>query len=294
MRLRLETSPSPVPVRRRATDGETLTIHWLGQAGFLLEADGLRVMIDPYLSDSLAGKYRGSELPHLRMAPPPVAPGELEEIDLLFSTHGHTDHLDPGTLPLVQAANPGCRFIVPRALRALAIERGLAASRLIEVNAGDRLEPAPGLSVTVLPAAHETLTQDGKGDHLFLGYFLDFNDIAVYHSGDCVPFDGLEELLNGLHPDIMLLPINGRDEYRTSRGIIGNFTLDEALDLTDQVGAQYLIGHHFGLFDFNTIDPEEARQRMRGRATVEGGVRIPAESGVEYRFTTAQFANFDG
>jgi L-ascorbate metabolism protein UlaG (beta-lactamase superfamily) len=47
----------------------TLRLYWLGQAGFLIDAAPehaprpLRLLIDPYLSDSLAEKYRGKEFP---------------------------------------------------------------------------------------------------------------------------------------------------------------------------------------------------------------------------------------
>lgn len=40
---------------------------WLGQAGFALRAEGCRWLVDPYLSDFLAQKYRGSEFPHDRL-----------------------------------------------------------------------------------------------------------------------------------------------------------------------------------------------------------------------------------
>ena len=31
-----------------------MEITWLGQAGFLFQSDGLKIIIDPYLSDSVA------------------------------------------------------------------------------------------------------------------------------------------------------------------------------------------------------------------------------------------------
>ena len=73
----------------------------LGLSAMLVapEAGGARVVIGGYLSDSLAVKYRGTPFPHARLAPPPVAPGALRDVDLVLATHGHTDHLDPGTLP---------------------------------------------------------------------------------------------------------------------------------------------------------------------------------------------------
>ncbi len=51
-----------------------LRIQWLGQAGFLIDSKLGRIIIDPYLSDSLAVKYRGKRFEHVRMMPIPVNP----------------------------------------------------------------------------------------------------------------------------------------------------------------------------------------------------------------------------
>ncbi|WP_455383129.1 MBL fold metallo-hydrolase [Salinispira pacifica] len=284
MPVTLETVKAPIATKRQELPPGELRIAWLGQAGFLLEGAGLRIVIDPYLSDSLAEKYRGTEFPHLRMAPPPIAPAELADLDLVLSTHAHTDHLDPGTLPVLQERNPKCRFVVARAVRDKAVERGLDAARLIEVNAGDTLDPGGGVRIHVLPSAHEKLTQDDSGNHLFLGYLFDFGGVTLYHSGDCVPFEGQAELLRNLDARVLLLPVNGRDEYRSSHGIPGNFLLAEAIDLYISTGADYLIGHHFGLFDFNTIDPGDARHRIRSSHPGRGDRLLIAEEGLSYRF----------
>ena len=93
---------------------------------------------------------------------------------------------------------------------------------------------------------------DAQGRHPFLGYGLGAGDLRIYHSGDCIPFDGLADLLADFAPQIALLPVNGRDSARLAAGIPGNFTLDEAVVLTSSL--RYLIPHHFGMFAFNTID----------------------------------------
>jgi hypothetical protein len=47
-----------------------LTIYWIGQAGFILRhADGPVIVMDPYLSDSLAEKYRGKIFPTFGCCP---------------------------------------------------------------------------------------------------------------------------------------------------------------------------------------------------------------------------------
>lgn len=57
-----------------------IVLHWLGQAGFILEYGGQRLLIDPYLSDTLENKYRGTATPHERMMASPISPDALGPI----------------------------------------------------------------------------------------------------------------------------------------------------------------------------------------------------------------------
>ena len=172
-----------------------IVLHWLGQAGFVVSAGGRRLVIDPYLSDTLGEKYRHTATPHERMMPAPVTPEGLGPVDLVLVTHHHTDHMDPGSLAPFAAADGAARFIVPAASRDEALRRsGAAPDRLLPVDACDAVEPWPGLSVTAVRASHETLERDAEGRHRFLGYVLRFaapgGVVTLFHSGDTVPFDG--------------------------------------------------------------------------------------------------------
>ena len=230
-------------------------LFWLGQAGFWIETGRHRILIDPYLSDSLAKKYKGKKHPHIRMMPPPIAIADLPRPDIVLTTHAHTDHLDPETLGALHRRFPDLPFVVPAAHQELAAERIGNNATLFLANVGEDLKPLPGLSLRVFPAAHEDLKRDAGGQHLFLGYGVSVGDLRVYHSGDSVPFEGLEQLLKAFEPQILLLPVNGRDSKRLADGIPGNFTLKEALKLAGPF--EFLIPHHFGMFEFNTIDPVE-------------------------------------
>ncbi|MHB8956389.1 MAG: MBL fold metallo-hydrolase [Pirellulaceae bacterium] len=238
---------------RESYDAHRPAIAWLGQAGFLIRRHRQLVAIDPYLSDSLAAKYRGTEFPHVRLTPPPIVPDRLTRLDVVLCTHAHTDHMDPETLSPIAAASPRCRFVVPRAERQTAMARGVPAERLLEINAGEHLPLASELSVRALPAAHEELQMDAQGNHRYLGYVLYIGDAVVYHSGDCIAFDGLAEELASSRIDLAFLPVNGRDAVRRGRGIPGNFTLDEAAALCLRCGIPAMMACHFGMFDFNTV-----------------------------------------
>jgi L-ascorbate metabolism protein UlaG (beta-lactamase superfamily) len=245
--------------------GAGLEIHWLGQAGFVIDAAGCRLVIDPYLSDSLAEKYRGTIRPHVRMMPPPVEPSEIRDVDFVLCTHAHTDHMDPGTLPALMRANPRAKLIAPAAARDQALLRsGVDEKRIIFADAGGTISMASGLAVAPTRSAHETLDTDKAGHYLFLGYVIRSAAGTLWHSGDCAPFDGLVEEVAPLLPDIALLPVNGRSAELRGGGIAGNFFLAEAIDIADRIGASCLIAHHYGMFDFNTASPE-AIDEMAGR-----------------------------
>src|SRR6266508_3994867 len=79
-------------------DSHQFHLWWLGQSGFLLQWQGKHVLFDPYLSDSLTKKYAASAKPHVRMTERVVAPERLDFIDVVTSSHNHTDHLDAETL----------------------------------------------------------------------------------------------------------------------------------------------------------------------------------------------------
>ena len=104
-------------------DSEYLSIWWLGQSGFLVQWQGQHLLFDPYLSDSLSAKYAGSDKPHVRMTEIAVAPARLDFIDLVTSTHNHTDHLDAETLLPLMEANPEIKVLVPEANRDFAADR---------------------------------------------------------------------------------------------------------------------------------------------------------------------------
>ena len=117
-----ETALAALPFRgslaeqlKRPHPARGVWLYWLGQAGFVVQAGGRRLVIDPYLSDSLAKKYRGTATPHDRMMPPPVTVEELAPVDLVLLTHQHTDHMDAATLAPLAAHNPAARFVVPAA-----------------------------------------------------------------------------------------------------------------------------------------------------------------------------------
>src|SRR5947208_16857729 len=110
-------------VENAAQDLQDLHLWWLGQSGFLVQWQGRHLLLDPYLSDSLTHKYAATDKPHVRMTERVIAPEKLNFIDVVTSSHNHTDHLDAETLnPLLQI-NPKLDLVIPEASREFVANR---------------------------------------------------------------------------------------------------------------------------------------------------------------------------
>jgi len=110
---------------------EDVTISWLGQAGFAVRGVGVTVAIDPYLSD-LCRHVHG--LPRAMIAP--CTPTELSA-NLVLVSHWHEDHLDLDSAQEFVAA--GAHFIAPESCVARLAGRGIPASSLVSIRAGQTI-----------------------------------------------------------------------------------------------------------------------------------------------------------
>ena len=233
----------------RSTSSDTSRFHlwWLGQSGFLLQWNGKHALIDPYLSDSLTRKYAQTDKPHIRMTELVIRPQELNFIDLVTSSHNHTDHLDGETLiPLIQA-NPNLQMVFPEANRAFVNQRIQQDFNFgIGLNDGQTADIV-GFRITGIPAAHNEIERDEKGQCKYLGYVFEFGPWTIYHSGDTL---WRQEILDTLAPfdfDLMILPINGN---QPERKVAGNLNAKEAIQLAKMMKSKMVIPCHYDMFTF--------------------------------------------
>lgn len=228
-------------------------IWWLGQSGFLVVTPKATILFDPYLSDSLTKKYAATDKPHTRVTERVIDPDLLTGIDVITSSHNHTDHLDAETLLPLLAANPDAKLIIPRANRAFVLERlGNVSQSLIDIDAGESTTIG-NVTLHGITAAHNTVERDENGCCKFLGFVAQVGALTFYHSGDTLMHDGLVAALEPFSPDIALVPINGN---KPERRVAGNLDGREAAELAHAIHAGLAIPHHFDLFAFNTATPE--------------------------------------
>lgn len=253
-----ETLLHDIEVAKETPDA--LHLWWLGQSGYLVQWQGQHLLLDPYLSDSLTRKYANTVKPHVRMTEIAIAPERLDFIDVVTSSHNHTDHLDGETLgPLLQV-NPRLQVIVSAANRAFAADRLHVAPERLTAITLDKPITTGAFTFHAVPAAHEQIEQDEHGHHKFIGLIVEAGPWTIYHSGDTVLYDGMVETLRRWQIDLALLPINGRDP---KRGVAGNLSGLEAAQLGKAIDARLVVPCHYEMFEFNTVAPDEFIQHAQ-------------------------------
>ena len=212
-----------------------MKVTWLTQAGLLFENDNLKVMVDPYLSDSV-----GERNPKKKRR---IAVDESVfdvRPDVILITHSHLDHLDPETLSRFLSRTDKCITVLAGAS---------AYEKLITLGYEHNF---------VLLAPHSVYSIGGitfysvKAEHSerdAVGFILDDGEKTYYVSGDTLyNFDVIDDCLDLVEDgvDYAFLPINGAGN---------NMNAKDAADFAYEIGAKVAIPIHYGLFD--SIDPEE-------------------------------------
>jgi L-ascorbate metabolism protein UlaG (beta-lactamase superfamily) len=242
---------------KRALDESRQVLWWLGQSGFLWVQNGRALVLDPYLSDSLTRKYAGTDKPHTRITEMVIAPamlGSIGVIDLICSSHNHTDHLDVETLVPLLETNPQGRLAISAANKSFVLDRleSSIQNRLVQLD--DKTSAQVGsIDIHGIAAAHPTVERDTSGRCLFLGYVIKSKEVTIYHSGDTLLHDDLAPSLKPFKIDVALLPINGD---LPQRRVAGNLDGKQAAQLAKAIGASLVIPCHYDMFEFNTANPE--------------------------------------
>jgi len=229
-------------------------IFYIGQVGYIIKYRDKYIVTDVYLSDYVDRNCCSENVKWVRRYPAPIVAEELDFIDYVFCTHSHYDHADPDTLSVLAKINKKAKFYVPAAIVETVSSYGVEKERIYGMCDGEKAVLDENISVTALKSAHEDFHIDENGNYLEMGFKFNVGGTVIYHGGDGCPYDGLEKELLGA--DILIVPINGRDYYRTQvLDIIGCFDSREAVTLAKNVGAKLLIPTHFDLYDVNCVNP---------------------------------------
>ena len=213
-------------------DKNTISIIWIGQAGFLLKTHkGKIIAIDPYLTDyvyKLLNKEYGYGFK--RMTAPVFEPGEIE-IDYLFSSHEHGDHLDVDAVFRL-LDNEKTLLYSNEESKKIAIKANVPEKKITLIKK-NMIMDFDEFSLIVTEADHGELCDD------VMGFIFDFGFVKVYYSGDTSFNPEVLKTAIEIKPEVALLPINGA---------FGNLNAIDAAKLANMMNSKVCIPHHFWTF----------------------------------------------
>ena len=201
-----------------------MVITWLGQAGLLVETEGVKIVIDPYLSDSVAkvnpkNKRRAAvDERFLQMKP-----------DVILCTHNHLDHTDPETLKHYLEKDGCITVLAPEAAWSEVRKFG-GDHNYVKFNRHTQWTYRH-IRFTAVKAEHSDVHP--------IGVLLEAEGKILYITGDTLYNTEIFEDIPA-NVDMVFLPVNG---------VGNNMNMEDAARFCAAIGAKCAVPIHCGLFD---------------------------------------------
>jgi L-ascorbate metabolism protein UlaG (beta-lactamase superfamily) len=225
-----------------------MKITFLGHAAFLLEADGQRVLIDPFLSGNPAASTSADDV----------------AAETIILTHAHGDHVGD-TVEI--AKRTGATVIATAELATWVGRQGV--ENTIGANHGGTVAFAGG-STKFVPAWHTSsfTTEDGfAAPGVPAGHVVRFGGRATYFAGDTCLFSDMQ-LIADETLDVAVIPIGD------------HFTMGptDAVKAVKFLRAGIVIPCHYNTFPLIKQDPEQFKRDVEAETASRCELLQPGES----------------
>jgi L-ascorbate metabolism protein UlaG (beta-lactamase superfamily) len=152
---------------------------WFGHSSYFIQMDGIRVLVDPVFSGNASPvpgstkAFKGSNM---------YSADDLPQIDYLFISHDHYDHLDYET---IQKLKDKVKKVICGLGIGAHLERwGYAPENIIEMDWDTDIEPQKGVKIYGLTARHFSGRGFKRNQTLWMSYLLQTPTRKIYIGGD--------------------------------------------------------------------------------------------------------------
>jgi len=257
---------------------QNLTIANLGHSTLLMDWFGTRVISDPTLFNRIGFSFDSLFTigPHRKIAPP-LAPAQLQNVNVILITHAHMDHLD---LPSLRAlpkratvvACSGCGDLI----------RPLGFTDVRELEWGGHTE-VDGMKITAMGASHWGVRWPPWGRaYGFDSYILERGGVRMLLACDSA-FTSMFADLASEPPDIAAFSNGAYDPW-----IHHHANPEQVWQMFEQTGARYLIPIHWGTFRLSKEPMDEPLRRLEIAAGPQADRIVLRQIGVAWTLPSIQ------
>jgi L-ascorbate metabolism protein UlaG (beta-lactamase superfamily) len=223
----------------------TTRVCWLGHACILIESDGQKVLIDPFLTGNPAAATKAEDVP----------------ANFILVSHGHGDHLGD---TIAIAKRTGATVIANYEISQWLQNQGLKNVHGQQHGGGHGF---PFGRVKLTLAFHGSMLPDGSNGGNPCGFLITFKDgKKVYDAADTGLFGDMR-LIGEEGIDLALLPIGD------------NYTMgpDDALRAVKLVQSKKVVPIHYNTWEVIAQDGAAWAERVRRETQAEPVVLKPGE-----------------
>ncbi|MDE6748661.1 MAG: MBL fold metallo-hydrolase [Lachnospiraceae bacterium] len=165
---------------------------------------------------------------------------EKHDADVIFITHEHHDHFDPGSITKVKKEST--ILVAPKSMKDKVIsESGIAPEKCVFMEPGEKQEQGE-IMIEAVPAYNKMKPFHTKGKN-WIGYIVKMDNICYYVAGDT----DVNEDIKKVQCDVALIPIGG------------HFTMDkkQAANYIADLKPKAVIPTHYGSIIGNKSDGQD-------------------------------------
>ena len=248
---------SPLPSKKenlKALRADEDILVWFGHSSYFMQLDGKRILVDPVFSGSASPlgfgtkSFEGADV---------YTVDDMPEIDILFLTHDHYDHLDYKT---IVALRPKVKKIITSLGVGAHLERwGYDAGIITEGDWGEEVLRDTGFVVNTAPARHFSGRRFKRNGTLWLSFILTTPKWKIYIGGDSGYDNHFVKIGNEYGPfDLAILEDGQYNQYWKYIHMIPEEVVQAAIDLK----AKRLLPVHWAKFALSLHDWDEPIMRV--------------------------------
>ena len=244
---------------------DEMKVIWLGHSSALVQMGDKNILLDPVLNEycapvSFAGYNRFSDLA--------LAPENVPDIDVLFVSHDHYDHLDYNTIKAIDSKVNN--YVVPLGVDVILEGWGVDESKLHSLGWWESID-LDGINYTVVPSQHSSLRNPlHTSATLWGGIYIKNNFHSLYYTDDGGYYDVFSRVYERFGETELMLSDSAQynDAWAQS-----HMTPEQAVQAAKDAHAKWLMPVHWGVFRLSTHPWDEPPKRCI-KAAEEQGVSL--------------------